>query len=100
MGAGAAYDARVTAASWPQMAPAAPSDLPPPLAPPARILLGPGPSEVPASVLAALAAPTVGHLDPYYLTLMDQTRVLLQRVFRTNNPLTLAISGTGSAGME
>ena len=76
------------------------SPLPPPLAPPVRILLGPGPSDVPPAVLAALAAPTVGHLDPYYLALMDQTRGMLQRVFRTRNPLTLAIPGTGSAGME
>jgi alanine-glyoxylate transaminase/serine-glyoxylate transaminase/serine-pyruvate transaminase len=76
------------------------SALPPPLAPPVRILLGPGPSDVPPAVLAALAAPTVGHLDPYYLALMDETRGMLQRVFRTRNPLTLAIPGTGSAGME
>jgi alanine-glyoxylate transaminase/serine-glyoxylate transaminase/serine-pyruvate transaminase len=65
-----------------------------------RILLGPGPSEVPARVLAALAAPTLGHLDPEYLRIMDETRGLLQRVFQTANQLTLAVSGTGSAGME
>jgi alanine-glyoxylate transaminase/serine-glyoxylate transaminase/serine-pyruvate transaminase len=69
-------------------------------APLQRILLGPGPSEVPARVLAALAAPTLGHLDPEYLRIMDETRGLLQRVFRTANQLTLAVSGTGSAGME
>jgi alanine-glyoxylate transaminase/serine-glyoxylate transaminase/serine-pyruvate transaminase len=68
--------------------------------PPQRILLGPGPSEVPARVLAALAAPTLGHLDPVYLRLMDDTRALLQQVFRTQNRLTLAVPGTGSAGME
>src|SRR4051812_32912848 len=68
--------------------------------PPQRILLGPGPSDVPARVLGALAAPTIGHLDPVYLRLMDETRGLLQAVFRTKNPLTLAIPGTGSAGME
>jgi alanine-glyoxylate transaminase / serine-glyoxylate transaminase / serine-pyruvate transaminase len=68
--------------------------------PPPRILLGPGPSEVPARVLAALSAPTVGHLDPFYLGVMDETRALLMRAFRTENKLTLAVSGTGSAGME
>jgi len=65
-----------------------------------RILLGPGPSDVPPPVLAALAAPTLGHLDPEYLQIMDETRGLLQRVFRTENRLTLAVPGTGSAGME
>jgi alanine-glyoxylate transaminase/serine-glyoxylate transaminase/serine-pyruvate transaminase len=65
-----------------------------------RILLGPGPSDVPARVLAALAAPTLGHLDPEYLAIMDETRGLLQRVFQTENRLTLAVPGTGSAGME
>jgi alanine-glyoxylate transaminase/serine-glyoxylate transaminase/serine-pyruvate transaminase len=69
-------------------------------APLQRVLLGPGPSEVPARVLAALAAPTLGHLDPEYLRIMDETRGLLQRVFATANQLTLAVSGTGSAGME
>ena len=64
------------------------------------MLLGPGPSEVPARVLAALGAPTLGHLDPEYLRIMDETRALLQEVFRTSNRLTLAVSGTGSAGME
>src|SRR4051812_44587304 len=67
---------------------------------PQRVLLGPGPSDVPPRVLAALAAPTVGHLDPFYLGIMDETRALLQQVFRTENKLTLAVSGTGSAGME
>jgi alanine-glyoxylate transaminase/serine-glyoxylate transaminase/serine-pyruvate transaminase len=65
-----------------------------------RILLGPGPSEVPARVLQALALPTLGHLDPDYLRIMDETRGLLQQVFVTKNPLTLAVPGTGSAGME
>jgi alanine-glyoxylate transaminase / serine-glyoxylate transaminase / serine-pyruvate transaminase len=70
------------------------------LAPPARVLLGPGPSDVPARVLQALGAPTIGHLDPAYLAIMDETRALLQQVFLTKNALTLAVSGTGSAGME
>jgi alanine-glyoxylate transaminase/serine-glyoxylate transaminase/serine-pyruvate transaminase len=76
------------------------SSFPPRFYPPQRILLGPGPSDVPARVLEALAAPTLGHLDPVYLQIMDETRRLLQAVFRTKNPLTLAIPGTGSAGME
>jgi len=72
----------------------------PPLDPPSRLLLGPGPSPVHPRVLAALAAPTVGHLDPYYLKLMTSMQQLLREVFRTRNEMTLAISGTGSAGME
>ena len=56
---------------------------------PERILLGPGPSTVPARVLAALASPTLGHLDPAYLAIMDETRGLLKKVFRTDNQLTL-----------
>jgi alanine-glyoxylate transaminase / serine-glyoxylate transaminase / serine-pyruvate transaminase len=72
----------------------------PPLAPPVRLLLGPGPSEIHPRVLAAMAAPTVGHLDPYYLTLMNDMQRLLRGVFRTENHMTLAISATGSAGME
>jgi alanine-glyoxylate transaminase/serine-glyoxylate transaminase/serine-pyruvate transaminase len=71
-----------------------------PLAPAQRVLLGPGPSDVPPRVLAAMAAPTLGHLDPAYLAIMDETRRMLRAVFRTNNELTLAVSGTGSAGME
>jgi len=71
-----------------------------PLNPPQRILLGPGPSDVPARVLAALGAPTIGHLDPVYLRIMDETRAMLQQVFRTANQLTVPISATGSAGME
>ncbi|MEZ5299933.1 MAG: alanine--glyoxylate aminotransferase family protein [Verrucomicrobiales bacterium] len=72
----------------------------PQLDPPERILMGPGPSDVPARVLRALAAPTLGHLDPAYLALMDETREMLRAVFQTKNPMTLAVSGTGSAGME
>lgn len=68
--------------------------------PPHRLLLGPGPSEIPPRVLAALAAPTVGHLDPYFLQIMDELQTMLRQVFRTQNKLTLAVSGTGSAGME
>ncbi len=68
--------------------------------PPSRTLLGPGPSDVPPRVLKAMAAPTIGHLDPEYLRIMDQTRQMLRDIFRTKNELTLAASGTGSAGME
>jgi len=71
-----------------------------PLVVPNRVLLGPGPSDVPPRVLAALGAPTVGHLDPFYLHVMDETRRMLREVFRTRNEMTLAVSGTGSAGME
>ncbi|HEV7298319.1 MAG TPA: alanine--glyoxylate aminotransferase family protein [Tepidisphaeraceae bacterium] len=67
---------------------------------PQRVLLGPGPSEVPARVLSALARPTIGHLDPVFLRLMDDIRDMLRQVFRTTNEMTLAVSGTGSAGME
>jgi alanine-glyoxylate transaminase/serine-glyoxylate transaminase/serine-pyruvate transaminase len=72
----------------------------PPLNPPRRLLMGPGPSEIHPSVLAALAAPTVGHLDPYFLQIMDELQTMLRQVFQTTNPMTMAISGTGSAGME
>lgn len=71
-----------------------------PVAPPSRVLMGPGPSDVSPAVLAALAAPTVGHLDPYFLKLMDEVQQMLRQVFQTQNKLTLAVSGTGSAGME
>ena len=70
------------------------------ISPPQRILMGPGPSEVHPSVLAALAAPTVGHLDPYFLKVMDELQSMLRQVFQTTNHMTMAISGTGSAGME
>src|SRR5262245_39634768 len=67
---------------------------------PRRLLLGPGPSPVPERVLRALAQPTIGHLDPAFLSLMDDVRRGLRAVFGTRNELTLAMSGTGSAGME
>lgn len=74
--------------------------LPGPVAPPRRILMGPGPSDIHPRVLLAMAASTVGHLDPYFLKIMDETQTMLRQVFRTQNRLTLAVSGTGSAGME
>src|SRR6266404_5989208 len=67
---------------------------------PVRILLGPGPSNVHPRVLQAMATPLVGHLDPEFLRLMEETKVLLRGTFQTDNTLTIPISGTGSAGME
>lgn len=65
-----------------------------------RVLMGPGPSDVPPRVLQALSAPCIGHLDPYFLSTMDQTQSLLRYLFQTENTLTIPVSGTGSAGME
>jgi alanine-glyoxylate transaminase/serine-glyoxylate transaminase/serine-pyruvate transaminase len=65
-----------------------------------RILLGPGPSMVAPRVLNALSYPLVGHLDPQFLTLMQEVQQLLRFVFQTENELTVPVSGTGSAGME
>jgi len=73
---------------------------PAPFHPSTRVLLGPGPSEVPPRVLAAMGYPLLGHLDPEFVALMDETQGLLRQVFRTENRLTMAVSGTGSAGME
>ncbi len=71
-----------------------------PAIPPQRLLLGPGPSPVHPDVLAAQARPIVGHLDPWFLDVMDQLGDMLRAVLRTSNRLTYAASGTGSAGME
>jgi alanine-glyoxylate transaminase/serine-glyoxylate transaminase/serine-pyruvate transaminase len=68
--------------------------------PPARILMGPGPSNVDPRVTMAMAKPLLGHLDPDFLQIMNKIQALLQYVFATKNPLTLPVSGTGSAGME
>lgn len=65
-----------------------------------RLLLGPGPSNVPPEVMAAMTRPTLGHLDPDFLACMQSVRERLKQVFRTRNALTLAISGTGTSGME
>ena len=67
---------------------------------PARILMGPGPSTVHPLVSRALSAPLLGHLDPQFLEIMNDTTLLLQQVFETENPQTMAMPGTGSAGME
>jgi len=68
--------------------------------PPTRVLMGPGPSDVYPQVLEALARPTIGHLDPKFVDLMDEVKQLLQYAFQTNNALTMPISAPGSAGME
>ncbi|HXK58486.1 MAG TPA: alanine--glyoxylate aminotransferase family protein [Acidobacteriota bacterium] len=65
-----------------------------------RVLMGPGPSDVDPRVLEALSRPTIGHLDPAFLEILNEIRTLLQYVFKTRNQITLAMSGTGSAGME
>ena len=67
---------------------------------PRRILLGPGPSEVSPRVLRAMSTPMVGHLDPSFVTLMEDVKELLRQTFRTRNRLTFPLSATGSAGME
>jgi alanine-glyoxylate transaminase / serine-glyoxylate transaminase / serine-pyruvate transaminase len=68
--------------------------------PPLRILMGPGPSDVHPRVLAAQARPTIGHLDPAFVGMMDELKGLLQAAFHTENEMTFAVSGPGSAGME
>ena len=64
------------------------------------MLLGPGPTDVSPRVLEAIGRPTIGHLDPEFIRLMDEIKALLQYAFKTSNPLTLPISAPGSAGME
>lgn len=72
----------------------------PPLDPRERILMGPGPSTVPARILRAIGSPTLGHLDPQYIEYMDQCCEMLREVFQTKNALTFPVSATGMAGME
>lgn len=67
---------------------------------PSRTLMGPGPSNVAPEVLTALALPTIGHLDPAFLDVMDEVQGMLRRVLNTDNQFTIAVSGTGSAAME
>jgi alanine-glyoxylate transaminase/serine-glyoxylate transaminase/serine-pyruvate transaminase len=71
-----------------------------PFHPPVRTLMGPGPSDVSPRVLGALSRPTIGHLDPLFVALMEEIKSLLQYAFQTDNALTLPISAPGSAGME
>ncbi len=68
--------------------------------PPKRTLMGPGPSDVHPRVLAAMAQPTIGHLDPAFVGMMDEMKELLRYVMQTNNTLTMPVSAPGSAGME
>lgn len=65
-----------------------------------RVLMGPGPSDVDPRVLEAMSRPTIGHLDPAFLEILNEIRELLQYTFMTRNEMTFAVSGTGSAGME
>src|SRR6476619_2381317 len=68
--------------------------------PPQHLLMRPGPSNVAPSVLQAMSAPLVGHLDPVFVKMMEEIKVMLRQVFQTNNAMTFPVSGTGSAGME
>ena len=68
--------------------------------PPRRYLMGPGPSPVEPTVLAAMAKPVLGHLDPEFIRIMDEVTIALREVFQTTNRLTFPVSGTGSAGAE
>jgi len=68
--------------------------------PPVRRLMGPGPSDVHPRVLAAMARPTVGHLDPTFIAMMEQTKELLRYAFQTKNDVAIPVSGPGSVGME
>lgn len=71
-----------------------------PFNPPARRLMGPGPSDIHPRVMAALSRPTIGHLDPEFIYLMDEIKALTQYAFQTRNKLTMVVSAPGSAGME
>ncbi len=68
--------------------------------PPVRTLMGPGPSDVHPRILEALSRPTIGHLDPAFVGMMDDVKKLLQYAFQTDNELTIPVSAPGSAGME
>ena len=70
------------------------------LAPPSRLLLGPGPSMVHPRVYRAMTTPLLGHLDPKFLEIMNEVQAQLRAAFQTENRFTIAVSGTGSAGME
>ena len=78
----------------------APPVIAPELKPSSRLLLGPGPSMVHPRVLRAMSTPLLGHLDPEFLVIMNEVQEMLRAVFQTENRFTIAISGTGSAGME
>ena len=67
---------------------------------PNRVLMGPGPSDMPPGVVKALGQPAIGHLDPAFVDMMEEIKVLLRYAFQTENALTFAVSGPGSVGME
>ncbi|MBU1101213.1 MAG: alanine--glyoxylate aminotransferase family protein [Bacteroidetes bacterium] len=71
-----------------------------PFHPPVRTLMGPGPSDIAPRVLEALSRPTIGHLDPQFIVMMDEIKELLKYAFKTNNDVTFPVSAPGSAGME
>ena len=68
--------------------------------PPVRTLMGPGPSDVNPRVLEAMSRPTIGHLDPEFVSMMDEMKELLRYAFQTTNELCMPVSAPGSAGME
>ena len=68
--------------------------------PPVRTLMGPGPSDVHPRILEAMSRPTIGHLDPEFIRMMDELKELLQYTFQTGNAMTMPVSAPGSAGME
>lgn len=65
-----------------------------------KLLMGPGPGNVPPRVLGAMNMPLLGHLDPDFIAVMEECKAMLRTVFCTTNEITFPISGTGSAGME
>ena len=68
--------------------------------PPVRTLMGPGPSDVNPRILEAMGRPTIGHLDPVFVSMMEEMKELLRYAFQTDNALTMPVSAPGSAGME
>src|SRR5210317_2057878 len=68
--------------------------------PPVRTLMGPGPSDVNPRILEAMSRPTIGHLDPVFVDMMEEMKVLLRYAFQTENQLTMPVSAPGSTGME
>jgi alanine-glyoxylate transaminase/serine-glyoxylate transaminase/serine-pyruvate transaminase len=70
------------------------------LAPPMRLMMTPGPSSIDPRVYRALAAPVVGHIDPWFKTCMDETQILMRQVFQTQNRVTMPLSASGSGGIE
>ncbi len=75
-------------------------NLPGPLNPPPRLLLGPGPSDAHPRVLRAMSTPLLGHLDPQFVEIMNAVQEMLRAVYQTKNQVTFPVSATGMAGME